>query len=276
MSEDCTREITLRGSIPQGHAPVNYPYPVDIPSQFAADVLIGELRKVRVTVAGPSQPTPLTGDQYRSFYRPNMLVSEIVSPPLSEDVKVTLKVSQNLHAAVYPYVLGAVLGKAKVDADIVGLRMIHNWLGKNDVDTNGAAQADGYGANDSFTPNFMVHFLAFMASRPTFRYFKAGLPVLGRDGTLADVQKSSVAAGRVFAKTGTYEDDDALNHGVFLEGAGLAGYTTTPSGEPVAFAAYINKMPIRDKDGVAAADRVTAVAFGRLGAIAASINQGGY
>ncbi len=34
-----------------------------------------------------------------------------VSPPFAEEVKVTLKVSQNLHASMTPYLLGAVLGK---------------------------------------------------------------------------------------------------------------------------------------------------------------------
>jgi len=40
-----------------------------------------------------------------------MLVAEHVSPPFREAAKVILKVSQNLHASMMPYVLGALRGK---------------------------------------------------------------------------------------------------------------------------------------------------------------------
>ena len=42
-------------------------------------------------------------------------------------------------------------------------------------------QTDGEGASASFTPDFTVHYLAFMARQPFFAAFKAGLPVLGRN-----------------------------------------------------------------------------------------------
>ena len=44
------------------------------------------------------------------------LVAEHVSPPFKEEVKLTLKVSQNLHAATTPYLLGAILGHSSTDA----------------------------------------------------------------------------------------------------------------------------------------------------------------
>src|ERR1039458_6473254 len=35
---------------------------------------------------------------------------------VAEEAKITLKVSQNLHASMTPYILGAVLGKSREDA----------------------------------------------------------------------------------------------------------------------------------------------------------------
>jgi len=77
----------------------------------------------------------------------------------------------------------------------------------------------------------MVSYLALMAKRPDFAIFHAGLPILGRDGTLAEVQTRAPAAGHVFAKTGTYAVDDPLNRKLLVTGKGLAGYLTTAAGK---------------------------------------------
>jgi D-alanyl-D-alanine carboxypeptidase/D-alanyl-D-alanine-endopeptidase (penicillin-binding protein 4) len=273
---DGTREVTLRGSVPSGHAVINSPYAVDSPSSFAADVLITQLRKAGVTV-GPAAPGGhADSGAFKASYRPDMLVSDIVSPPLSEDVRITLKVSQNLHAATMPYLIGSLLGKATINADRRGLAMIHDWLEKAQLDLSGAVQADGAGASADFTPDFMVHYLAYMAKQPFFPAFQAGLPVLGKDGTLADVSRDSKAAGHVFAKTGTFISADFLNDGIFVDGKGLAGYTTSPSGERLAFALYLNKVPVRARadDGGSAMNRMARVVADPLGAIAAAANLG--
>jgi PBP4 family serine-type D-alanyl-D-alanine carboxypeptidase len=270
--DDGTREVTLTGSVPQGHKAFNVPYGIDVPSRFAADVLIAALEKAGVSVSTPSQPKPIDAMLYAASYRPERLLSDIVSPPLSEDVRITLKVSQNVHAGLLPYVIGSVVGKATVDAKEVGMRRIQEWLQQGGLDLSGAMMGDGLGFSANFTPDFVVHYLAFMATQPAFLKFKAGLPVLGRDGTLANTQKNSPAAGRVFAKTGTLTLDDLLNSGVIVESKALAGYTTGPKGDPLVFAIYTNKVPIQAKDGVSAEDRVGLVAGEAVGSIAAAIN----
>ena len=64
---------------------------------------------------------------------------------------------------------------------------------------------------------------------------------LGRDGTLWNIQPQSLAAGRVFAKTGTFSLQDPLNRRTIITGKGLAGYMTTSSGRHVSFAVYANQ-----------------------------------
>jgi D-alanyl-D-alanine carboxypeptidase/D-alanyl-D-alanine-endopeptidase (penicillin-binding protein 4) len=83
-----------------------------------------------------------------------------------------------------------------------------------------------------------------------------GLPILGVDGTLADIQRSSPARGKVFAKTGTDDSDNYLTGGGVYE-KGLAGYTTTRSGRHVAFAFYIGAMNgAHDEDTGAVAGQI--------------------
>jgi D-alanyl-D-alanine carboxypeptidase/D-alanyl-D-alanine-endopeptidase (penicillin-binding protein 4) len=89
----------------------------------------------------------------------------------------------------------------------------------------------------------MVQYLAYMASRPDTAQFRRALPILGRDGTLWNIQPQSPAAGKVFAKTGTFSLFDPLNRRTIITGKGLAGYMTTSSGRRLAFAIYANRIP---------------------------------
>jgi D-alanyl-D-alanine carboxypeptidase/D-alanyl-D-alanine-endopeptidase (penicillin-binding protein 4) len=120
------------------------------------------------------------------------------------------------------------------------------------LDLMAAGQGDGAGGAESafFSPSFMVHFLAFMASRPDTAVYRKALPILGRDGTLWNIQPQSPAAGKVFAKTGTFGVEDPLNRRLIITGKGLAGYMTTSSGRRLAFAIYGNRIPFpRDFPG---------------------------
>ncbi len=83
-----------------------------------------------------------------------------------------------------------------------------------------------------------------MRGRPYFGAFYRGLPILGVDGTLFDIQKDAPAAGKVHAKTGTNGNGDMLNSRLFLTGKGLAGYMTTRSGHRLAFCLYLNNLAL--------------------------------
>jgi D-alanyl-D-alanine carboxypeptidase/D-alanyl-D-alanine-endopeptidase (penicillin-binding protein 4) len=245
---DGSETVVLSGSIGQGSGPVIYGYPVSSPSRFAGEALTLALKEEGVAVDGApgviKDPT-----QAATWRQPADLVAEHVSAPLAEEIKVTLKVSHNLHASMTPFILGAVLGKATTGIDAKGFALEADMLRKAGLDLSGASQSDGAGgaAAAFYTPDFMVHYLAFMAGQPDFPIFKHALPVLGRDGTLVDIQKTAPGAGHVFAKTGTFVAMDLLNAKAMLVGKGLAGYTTTPSGARYAFALYINHLELKDE-----------------------------
>lgn len=242
--------VTLTGSIPPGRL-VRFPYAVPEPSRFAEFALVEALHENGVAVTADGGGSAPDFRRMALFYTAQNLVAEHVSPPLSEDVKVTLKVSQNLHADLMPFILGAVVGHARANIDQVGLDLERSFLEKLGLDLSGASQSDGEGGarGDQFTPDFIARYLAAMSRTPLYSTLLKSLPVLGRDGTLDAIQKGSPAAGRIFAKTGTWDEEDLLNHNDLVTGKGLAGYLRTVDGQRLAFAIYVNDVAVPDEPG---------------------------
>jgi len=261
---DGAHTVTVTGRMPAGKPAWLFSYAVPQPSRFAEVVLVEALRERGVRVAVSPAGGAHDFKALSAAYTPDNVVAEHVSPPLAEEVKVTLKVSQNLHASMTPFILGAVLahdGTARA-----GFGLEHDFLERAGLDLSGASQGDGAGGAAHFTPDFMVRFLAYMAGRPHFPDYLAALPVLGRDGTLWKVQPNSPAAGHVRAKTGTYVEMDHLNRGLMVNGKGLAGYVTTTGGRRLAFAIYANNVPV--PAGPGSIERTIAQAVGEIAAAA--------
>lgn len=262
---DGSHTVTQTGTSPLGGPSILYAYAVPQPSRFAQVTLVEALRANGITVNLPAPNAQADFKSLAASYTQDNVVAEHVSPPESEEVKVTLKVSQNLHATMTPYILGAVLGHATQDIDQAGFNLEHDFLAKAGLDLSGASQADGAGGAQSafFTPDFVVHYLAFMAKQKDFPLFEKALPILGRDGTLWNIEVNSPAASHVMAKTGTFGVYDALNKDLMLTGKGLAGYMVTPDGRHLAFAIYANRvaLPLDDPD---APQKVVGEALGQI------------
>ncbi len=247
---DGSHTVTLAGSLPAQHPSMLYAYRVPEPTRFGEVALWAALSEKGI---GANLPPATLKPDFKAAshsYTPENVIAEHVSPPLSEELKVTLKVSQNLHASTTPFILGAILGHKTSDVDQGGFDLERDFLGKAGLDLSGASQADGAGGAQSayFTPDFVVHYLAFMATRKDFPVFENALPILGRDGTLWKIQTDSPAAGHVFAKTGTFDSYDALNKRIMMNGKGLAGYIHTADGRHLAFAAYVNRVSLSMDD----------------------------
>ena len=256
---DGTQNVDIFGGFPFGKPPILYKYVVPSPSRFAEVLLTEALREKGIIVEN------IGGFHLeRPAFVPELMVAEHVSPPLKEEIKVTLKVSQNLHASITPLILGAML--APKNTDRTGFDLEHDFLVKAGLDVAGAQQGDGAGGNAHFTPDFMVGYLAWMSKQKDFQVFYDALPILGRDGTLFDIQTQSPAAGFVHAKTGTFSAYDPLNRRVLVTGKGLAGYMTTKKGDHLAFAIYVNNVSVAtDRDAV---KKIVGQAMGEIAAAA--------
>lgn len=262
---DGSHRVTLTGKFPQAGPSILYSYAVPQPSRFAEFVFVEALRERGVSAGVPPVSEPADFKKLSAAYTAENVVAEHISPPFSEEAKVTLKVSQNLHASMTPYILGAILGHATAEVDQAGFNLEHDFLAKAGLDLSGASQGDGAGGAQSafFTPDFMVHYLAYMSRQKDFADFEKALPVLGRDGTLWKIEVNSPAAGHVMAKTGTDGAYDALNKDLMLTGKGLAGYMVAPDGRHLAFALYVNHVAISLEDPDAA-DKVAGEALGQI------------
>jgi N-acyl-D-amino-acid deacylase len=260
--------VTLSGNLPLELAPQTGSVAVPSPSKFAETVLREALLASGIEIKTPSGPLPTDFSPFARLYIAENQVAEHVSPPLSEEIKVTLKVSQNLHAGLGPYLLGALVAKDTNHPLDAGFIVERDFLQSAKLDLSGASQGDGAGGDwaDLFSPDFMVHYLTYWTTRPDYQIFFKALPILGKDGTLAKIQPASPAAGHVFAKTGTFGSDDKLNGKLMLNGKGLAGYAITRDGKKLAFAAYVNHVSLApDPD---AAQQVAGQALGEIAAAA--------
>jgi D-alanyl-D-alanine carboxypeptidase/D-alanyl-D-alanine-endopeptidase (penicillin-binding protein 4) len=267
LNPDGSRSVTLTGTLALDAKPTMVSYAVPEPSRYAATLLMEALREqgVRCTLAAPAESIDFKA--LATNDTADKLVAEHVSPPFREEVKVTLKVSQNLHASTTPYLLGALVAHKDTQIKQAGFDQERAFLTKAGLDLTGAAQSDGAGGDAFFSPDFVIHFLRYMSTQKDYDLFYRSLPILGKDGTLAKIQVDSHAAGHVHAKTGTFSVYDALNKRLTVTGKGLAGYMDTASGQHLILALYVNMVSV-SLDDPEATQKVAGEALGAIAAAA--------
>jgi serine-type D-Ala-D-Ala carboxypeptidase/endopeptidase (penicillin-binding protein 4) len=241
---DGTHSVRLNGEVAVGAGSVVLPYYVPDPVRFAEVALTHALREEGVEVADQLSTRDATA---------RACVAEHVSPPLSEEVKVMLKLSSNVHTVYFPYLVGAIAGEDPVTAEATGQRYQRALIEQAGLDPDDPA-------NGGHTSDFFVGFLRHLARQRYFTAYRAALPVMGRDGTLADIVPDSPAAGRVFAKTGTGASRTTVHKA-------MTGYLVLPDRTLVVFAEFMNQpvtsldeaMVVQGRAGTAQGEIVTAV-----------------
>lgn len=271
LNSDGTRTVVITGSLALGSAPEMQAYHPPQPSSYAAMLMQEALKEVGVTAALPASSDKIDFKAIIKNYTTEDVVAEHVSPPFKEEVKVTLKVSQNLHASMTPYLLGALLAKKTDDPAQDGFDLERAFLTRQGLDLTAAVQSDGAGGNAYFTPDFMVHFLLSMSHAANFDDYYRALPIMGKDGSLFKIQVNSPAAGHVHAKTGTYAVYDALNKNLLVSGKGLAGYMDTKTGQHLVFALYVNNVSVTLEDPEAV-QKVAGEALGEIASLVYDAN----
>jgi D-alanyl-D-alanine carboxypeptidase/D-alanyl-D-alanine-endopeptidase (penicillin-binding protein 4) len=263
--------ILVRGSIPLGHAPVQLEFAMTQPAETAALVLkqLLEARGVRVTGstvaqhASPPETTaagepvfPSTGPPASPPPAPVAAVlAEHLSPPLIECIRMTNKISQNLHAELLLRTVGR--EKSGLGSTAAGLKVERDFLAAAGIADGDVVLSDGSGLSrdDLVTPRAVVALLEYAARQPWGSGFLSTLPVAGVNGTLQDRMKDTPAWGRIEAKTGSHEDAHALS-----------GYATSESGESLVFAIFGNNNRQHGPDATTALDAIATAMVETLGA----------
>jgi D-alanyl-D-alanine carboxypeptidase/D-alanyl-D-alanine-endopeptidase (penicillin-binding protein 4) len=161
------------------------------------------------------------------------------SPMLLDDVTVTNKVSQNLHAELWLHHLG----KKTFCGDgstVAGARLVRAFLEHAGVDKDDFVFFDGSGLSGHglVTPRATARLLQYASTQPWFADWKKTLPVGGEDGSLASRFGKAPLKDHVFAKTGTLGEARALS-----------GYMEGASGRTVIFSIMVgNHRPQTNED----------------------------
>jgi len=259
--------VLLRGTIPLGHIPFRLDLAMTAPAETTAIALkqLLEARGVRVTGgtrvqhSPPPENTasgePIIPQSLPAAPDPNPLVlAEHVSPPLIESIRVTNKVSHNLHAELFLRAVGhEKLGVGSTDA---GLKVERSFLRDAGITDGDVVLTDGSGlsCSDLVTPRAIVALLRYAEKQPWGKDFISTLPVAGVDGTLENRMRDSAASGLIEAKTGEVEHDRALS-----------GYAATLRREDLIFAIFYNNNPQGGPETAAAIDAIATAMVETLG-----------
>ena len=231
-------DARLWGTLPMGDQVQTLLLGIEDPARYAAIALRGALEDHGIVVEGDVAvlhmfPDDLPGGLHSSppaSERSGVELARRVSAPLIEDLRITDKVSQNLHAEM---ALRAV-GKARrnVGSFEAGLDELRSFLGEAGIGADAYSFHDGSGLArlNLVTPAAVVKLLRYMYRSPLRESWISLLPVGGLDGTLATrFAKGTAASGKVHAKTGSLSHVSALS-----------GYIERPRRRWLAFSILVN------------------------------------
>lgn len=249
ISPDDPHTIVIGGTVTAGSDAALKVYEIDDPATFARTAFIEALARAGVTVsADPVKTNPEGSLADSATVAALPTVAELESLPLSEEVTYVMKISYNRGAQTLICRLAADAGQTDCNK---GMAVAQEIWADAGLDTLGASLIDGSGLDGNFiTPKNAVQVQAIMAERPDAESWRATMPILGVDGSLADVQADSPAAGKVFAKTGTLVGGDAFNGRLRLGTKTLGGVMDTESGRHLAFTIIVNQGYYSGIDGV--------------------------
>ncbi|WP_291051245.1 D-alanyl-D-alanine carboxypeptidase/D-alanyl-D-alanine-endopeptidase [Herbiconiux sp.] len=264
--------LVITGTIAADADPSLKVYVLEDTASFARTAFIEALGRAGVTVSADSLATNRDGalpDSAAVTALP--AVAELESLPLAEEVTYVMKISYNRGAQTLMCRLSAEAGEPNCGPALGnGMGYAQAIWEDAGLDTAGASLVDGSGLEGNYiTPANAVQIQSIMAARPDAAEWQDTLPILGVDGSLADVEAGGPAAGKVFAKTGTLAGGDSFNGRLRLATKTLGGVMDSESGRHLAFTIIVNQGFYPGEQGMAGVFD----ANDDVGAVAAAIQQ---
>ena len=261
--------LSIRGTIPLGQSPADLQLAMTAPAETTARALKQLLEQRGVKITGTIRvfhaPPPLTSDQ-NGFSPPPpppqpgaagphpFVLAEHLSPPLIQSIRLTNKVSQNLHAELFLRTVARV--KAGYGSTEQGLKLEQDFLRRAGVADGDVALSDGSGLarDDLVTPRAVVALLRYDARQPWGAEFISTLPIAGVDGTLESRMKGIRGPAVIEAKTGSLEHVHSIS-----------GYARTDRGENLVFSIFANNDTQRGDNATDAVDAIAEAMVRMLG-----------
>jgi serine-type D-Ala-D-Ala carboxypeptidase/endopeptidase (penicillin-binding protein 4) len=187
------------------------------PAAYAARELWAALRRAGVKIAGP----------VRTGATPHSAVSlaAVSSPTLAQLLGLMLPPSDNFFAETLLKDLGARFGNAGSTA--AGAGVVQDTIAADFGLQPQVVDGSGLSRADKTSPLQVASLLAALYPTQVGAALRSHLAVAGRSGTLEHRMRSSAAAGRCQAKTGT-----------LIGASNLAGYCRSVSGRTLVFAFF--------------------------------------
>jgi len=228
--------LKLWGTIPMGGRGQDLTLGIEDPALYAAIAFRQALEERGIAVAGRATASHLYPNEVADLKQgapssaaPGIELAARTSAPLLEDLRITAKVSQNLHAELD---LRAVArARRNIGSVEAGLDELKAFLTEARIDPGGYNINDGSGLArlNLVSPATVVKLLSYMYASPARDNFLSMLPVGGQDGTLETRFTGASIAGRIHAKTGSLAHVSALS-----------GYAQRRRGDWVAFSILVN------------------------------------
>jgi D-alanyl-D-alanine carboxypeptidase/D-alanyl-D-alanine-endopeptidase (penicillin-binding protein 4) len=250
-----SRVLRISGTMPLGSPPRKVSIAIEEPAEYAAYMLLRLLEERGVQIDG--QVLGRHAEDPREVCDhcpPGEVLAEHTSVPLSDEIRLTNKNSENLHAELL--LLLAAHEKAGARNYEDALKFASDFFKAAGIADGDVALSDGSGLSrkDLVTPRAVVQLLRYAATQPWGELYRSTLPVAGEDGTLSDRMKNTPAVARVFAKTGT------IGHG-----NALSGYATTLHGEQLLFSILGNNNNLHAQDANKVIDAICVAMVEELG-----------
>jgi serine-type D-Ala-D-Ala carboxypeptidase/endopeptidase (penicillin-binding protein 4) len=253
-------QVRVWGSIPLRDRGEDLSLGIEDPALYAAQTFRRALENRGIAVTGRTVAVHLFPDEVPNLAGPasapeapgGFELARRDSAPLLEDLRVTAKVSQNLHAEMALRAVGR--ARRGIGSREAGLEDLEAFLGEIGIDPQAYSIHDGSGLSrpNLVTPAAVVKLLRHMYGGPERAHWLSLLPVAGQDGTLSGRFVQGAAAGRIHAKTGTLEHI-----------AALSGYAELPGGDWAAFSIMANNYNGHAADMRGVVDRVCALLIER-------------
>lgn len=237
----------LTGTLPLDAPARELQLAVTQPAENAAAVLMQLLEARGVRVGGHSRARHGDRNAQPVAATATHVLAEHISLPLLQDVRMTNKLSMNLHAELMLRVAAREkAGAITMDDAGAFATQFRQSIG---IMPDEVQLTDGSGLSrgDLVTPESVVRLLAYAHRQPWGPDFENTLPVAGQDGTLETRMRGTAAAGKIHAKTGLVEHVDSLS-----------GYATSRHGAHLIFSIFGNNTGPRGTNGTSVVDSICA------------------
>ncbi len=218
---------------------------IDNPTDFFLAALQRALNARGITRHRRQRWTSISSSPRQKRRAARVLVSHR-SPPLSELAMPLMKVSRNLYGETLLKTLKTQDGRGWYGCRVAAMRWSRFFeAGALSPDTVVLSDGSGLSRYNYVTVDTLVSVLRHLANDPRHAVpFEATLPVAGRDGTLGNRMKGTVAEGNVHAKTGSVSNVRAIS-----------GYVRTRDNERIVFSIVANNFNASPAEIDRAADR---------------------